>query len=88
LRTPGPHAGYNHENPLRLESAAEAALVDQRLMEVWARHPRRFVVEPAPDFLAKAKRAIEILRGELPECCRRHQVPEVDGTDRREEHHV
>ena len=88
LRTPGPHGGYNQENPLRLESAAQASFVDDRLIGVWARHPRRFIVEPAPDFLVKAKRVLDILRAQLPECCRQHQVPAVDGIDRREEHHV
>jgi predicted ATPase len=88
LRTPALHGGYNHQNPLRLESAAEASLVDKRLIDVWASHPRRFIVEPAPDFLAKAKQVLDILREELPECCRHHKVPEVDGVDRREERHV
>ena len=37
-------------------------------------HPRRFIVEASPDFLKKAVRAVEILRAELPECCRRHVV--------------
>lgn len=80
LRTPGQHDRYNHQNPLRLESAAQASLVDQRLIDVWARHPRRFIVEPAPDFLAKAKRVLDILRAQLPECCHQHPVPDVDGT--------
>jgi predicted ATPase len=80
LRTPGQHDGYNHQNPLRFESAAQAALVDQRLIDVWAQHPRRFIVEPAADFLAKAKRVLDILRAQLPECCRQHRVPDVDGT--------
>ena len=88
LRTPALHGGYNHQNPLRVESAEEASLVDQRLLNVWATHPRRFVVEPTPDFLVKAKRVLDILREELPTCCRHHQVPGVDGVERREECHV
>ena len=69
LRTPSPGGGYNHRNPLRTESAAVAAEIDARLAEVWKHHPRRFVVEPSPDFFRKAARAIEILRGEMPGCC-------------------
>lgn len=88
LRTPGKQSGYNHQNRLRIESAAQASSVDQRLLDVWARHPRRFIVEPTMDFLAKAKQVLDILRTQLPECCRHHTVPEVDGVDRREEHHV
>lgn len=75
--TPTPENGYNHQNPLRLESAAEASAIDARLAEVWARHPRRFVVPPMADFLAKAARVVEILRSELPACCRRHFAPEL-----------
>jgi predicted ATPase len=86
LRTPSSLGGYNHKNPLRLESAAEASLIDQRLLQAWASHPHRFIVEPAADFLAKAKRVLDILRAQLPECCRHHQVPEVDASDRPEEH--
>lgn len=79
LRTPALTGGYNHQNPLRTESASEAALIDQHIALAWASHPRRFLVEPERDFLAKAKRVLDILRAELPECCRQHRVPEVDG---------
>lgn len=75
LRTPAREHGYNHQNPLRTESAAMAAEVDSRIAQVWATHPRRFVVESSADFLDKATRALEILQQELPECCRRHVVP-------------
>jgi predicted ATPase len=88
LRTPRQREGYNHANPLRVESADEAALVDQRLLEVWARHPRRFVVDAASDFLEKAKRVLAILRKELPECCRSHPVPEIDDRESDEARHV
>jgi hypothetical protein len=43
--------------------------IDARIVRAWESHPRRFFVEPSPDFLTKAARALEILRGELPECC-------------------
>jgi len=69
LRTPA--VGYNHQNPLRVESSAEAIAIDERIAAAWARHPRRFEVAPAADFLDKARRAIEIVRSELPPCCRR-----------------
>ena len=36
---------------------------------------RRFIVESSADFHEKAARALEILRQELPEYCRRHVVP-------------
>lgn len=75
LRAPGPAGGYSRDNPLRIESAAEAAAVDERILRAWERHPRRFVVEATADFLAKAARALTALQGELPACCRRHVVP-------------
>lgn len=78
LRTPTRDGGYNQQNPLRIESAAEAAAVDQRIAEEWAGHPRRYIIEPTRDFLAKARRALAILREELPECCRHHLVPGLD----------
>jgi predicted ATPase len=68
LRTPGPSV-YNHQNPLRIESVTEAALIDQRIMEEWSGHPRRFFVESTGDFLNKVHRALELVRAELPACC-------------------
>ena len=78
LRTPPVESGYNHQNPLRTESPLEAAHVDRRIFRVWQTHPRRFIVEATPDFLAKAARVLELMRAELPECCRHHVVPEID----------
>ena len=78
LRTPTVGSGYDNANPIRVETAFEAASVDARLLVAWADHPRRFIVNSSPDFLAKAKRALDIIRGEMPECCRHHAVTEVD----------
>jgi predicted ATPase len=75
LRTPAQDHGYNQQNPLRTESAAAAADIDARIVKAWEGHPRRFIVESSADFLDKAARALEILRGELPECCQRHVIP-------------
>jgi predicted ATPase len=84
LRTPPADSGYNHQNPLRIESAAEAAAIDLRIAREWHGHPRLFTVDPTPDFLAKGRRALSILRDELPPCCREHVVPPLDGeNDRR-----
>jgi len=71
LRTPPANGGYNHQNPLRLESAAEARAIDVRIAEVWAPHPCRHEIAPTADFMTKARRAVEILRDELPACCAR-----------------
>ncbi|HKP64179.1 MAG TPA: ATP-binding protein [Polyangiales bacterium] len=75
LRTPPADSGYNQQNPLRIESASDAAVIDRRIAQAWEGHPRRFVVEPTPDFLGKAMGALAVLRDELPACCRSHVVP-------------
>jgi LmbE family N-acetylglucosaminyl deacetylase len=77
LRTPTSNEGYNRQNPLRTESAAAAAEIDARILQVWQGHPRRFIVEATSDFLDKASRTLELLRAEMPECCRRHVVPGI-----------
>jgi predicted ATPase len=75
LRTPGDGAGYNFNNPLRIESPAEAAEIDARIAAVWANHPRRVEVPATTDFIAKAEHAIELVARELPACCRTHEPP-------------
>ncbi len=74
LRTPSADQGYNHQNPLRTETALDAAALDARIAGAWAQHPALFVVENAPDFLTKAAGVLELLRREMPECCKGHRV--------------
>lgn len=78
LRTPPLERGYDHTNPLRIESATEAAAVDARIYDAWARHPRRHVVESDAEFLKKLAHAVELVREEVPPCCRSHRIAEVD----------
>jgi predicted ATPase len=75
LRTPSKVQGYNHQNPLRTESATDAAEIDERIAEAWSSHPNRFLVESAADFLEKATTALALLRDQVPECCKGHVVP-------------
>jgi predicted ATPase len=77
LRTPTGDGGYERSNRLRIESAAEAHEIDEKIFEAWAPHPRRFVVEASEDFLTKAARTLDVLRTEMPECCRHHVTPLV-----------
>jgi predicted ATPase len=79
LRVPDEAHGYTRQNPLRTESATEAMAIDQRILDAWDGHPRRHVIGANSDFLVKATRALELLRLELPECCRGH----VDAADSR-----
>lgn len=69
LRTPGADGGYNHRNPLRIESAEEARQIDERIAALWAEHPKRFEVPATEDFLEKARRTMVILRKLTPGCC-------------------
>jgi predicted ATPase len=81
LRTPAADHGYNHQNPLRVESALEAALIDARIAEAWSTHPRYIEVPSADDFIAKVARVVELVRNELPSCCGKHPVAELGERD-------
>lgn len=78
LRVP-PDGAYNRDNPLRLESAAEARRVDDRILIAWEKHPHRIVLEAEDDFLNKAAKAIEAIKQEVPVCCRAHLFPSCEG---------
>lgn len=68
LRTPV--AAHYTTTPLRLETATEAAMIDERISLAWQRHPRRFEIPATADFLAKVASVIALVREELPACCR------------------
>jgi hypothetical protein len=69
LRVPDPR-DYNHGNPLRIESAAQAAVIDQGIAIAWQDHPHRVVIDSRTSFLEKAEAALTALREQLPACCR------------------
>ena len=69
MRTPDVTSGYRH-NPMRIESAAQAAEIDRRIQAAWEGHPRRFFVESSPDFLGKIRRTLDLIVTALPPCCR------------------
>jgi predicted ATPase len=77
LRSPSQERGYNHSNPVRIETAPEAARIDARIAEAWDGHPRRFFIESTDDFLEKAQAAVELIRNELPACCRAHSLAQI-----------
>jgi predicted ATPase len=80
LRTPPAGNGYDRTNPLRIESAAEAAAVDARLERAWAGHPRRVFVESTQDFLVKIASTLARIRDEVPPCCRAERLTTSDAT--------
>ena len=71
IEVPSSRSMY-HKNGIRRESLAEARAIDQRIKSVWSRHPRHMLVGAEKGFLHKAATAIELLRNEVPECCRTH----------------
>jgi len=79
--TPPLEGGYNRQNPLRVESAMQAAEIDALIAAAWAKHPRRFEVAASADVLAKVAHVIALVRNELPECCRKHPVAELGETE-------
>jgi predicted ATPase len=78
LRT-APDGAYTHSNPLRLESAEEARVIDDRIARAWEKHPHRIVIQAEEDFLNKAANAIEVIKQEVPACCRSHLFPSCHG---------
>jgi hypothetical protein len=75
LRVPSANDGYNQSNPLRVESAEEAAKIDARIAALWAGHPHQFLIKPEASFIDKAAHVLDILRQQVPECCRHHILP-------------
>jgi hypothetical protein len=75
MRTPPAGQGYNHRNSLRVESAAEARKIDDKIEAIWSTHPNRHVIESQDDFVQKALRALVVVREQLPPCCRAHAPP-------------
>lgn len=65
LRTPSFGQGYNHSNPIRTESAREAAEIDERILKAWEGHPNRIIVESADNFLEKITRALEVIKEQI-----------------------
>ena len=78
LKTPPAEHGYNRGNPLRIESPEQATEADSRILHAWNGHARRFILESEEDFLEKARKAVDLIRNELPICCRSHRFPEFE----------
>ena len=68
LRTPAADV-YDTSNPLRIESAREAAALDEKIALAWRSHPHRVVIDAAATFTEKLAAALAVVRAELPACC-------------------
>jgi len=65
LEPPSADAGYNHDNPLRIESPEEAQAIDMRIGEAWAGHPRLLRVRNQRRFTDKLDDVLEIVRRDV-----------------------
>jgi predicted ATPase len=65
LHTPPAHLGYNHSNPMRIESPSEAAEINARIERVWSGHPNRFLVPATESFTEKLDHVEELIRKAL-----------------------
>ena len=68
LRTPAADF-YDTTNPLRIESAREAAALDEKIAWAWRGHAHRVVIDAAATFDEKLAAALAVVRAELPACC-------------------
>lgn len=69
LRTPMAGMGYNHVNELRIETAEEAYVIDQKIARIWSRHPRYVTIPSSADFMEKARLTLAQIQSEIPSCC-------------------
>ena len=70
MRTPDARHGYNHVNHVRIESASEACMLDEAILEAWRGHPRRLVIDASHSFLDKLSRTLAAIHAVVPPCCR------------------
>jgi tRNA uridine 5-carbamoylmethylation protein Kti12 len=70
LRSPTDQLGYNHTNPLRIESALQSHVIDEKIASIWKGHPRYIVVDSNINFLAKAQIALNHIAEFQSACCR------------------
>lgn len=69
LRSPNDQFGYNHVNPLRVETAIQAGAIDEKIAHAWAGHPNYHVVNSAENFMTKAEAAMKLIEKYIPKCC-------------------
>lgn len=72
LKSPSLEMGYNHQNPIRTESAALASQIDQRIHNIWKSHPHYSCIESTSNFIEKVSEAVRQIQLLVPECCKKH----------------
>lgn len=66
LRTPTAAFGYNHNNPMRIETPEQAAEIDAKIERVWEGHPNRIIVPATESFTEKLEHVTELIKAALP----------------------
>jgi hypothetical protein len=72
LQSPSAKLGYNHENPVRIETPEQAAMIDQKIHEVWKHHPNYYLIDSAENFLDKLNHTKELIVKFISGCCKDH----------------
>lgn len=72
LRCPNEKTGYNHQNPLRTETAEEAQIIDNRIKEIWSKHPNYKEIPAHSNFTKKVEETFNALKNLLPSCCQKN----------------
>lgn len=63
---------YNHQNPVRIESAEAATVIDQKIHEIWKDHSNYIEIRSTDFFSQKIFDASKAIEPFLPACCKKH----------------
>jgi predicted ATPase len=66
LRSPSAALGYNRDNPMRTETAEQAAEIDRRIEGAWSGHGNRFLVPATETFTEKLDHVTEMILAAMP----------------------
>ena len=80
LVSPDLEHGYNHQNPIRTETAEVAAQIDKKIFLSWKDHPNYNVIDSTTNFMEKIDKAVKRLKLLLPVCC---EIPEAEQNENR-----
>ncbi|MFZ4403184.1 MAG: ATP-binding protein [Pseudobdellovibrionaceae bacterium] len=53
---------YDSTNPIRTESHSEALILNEKIKQAWAGHPRRVTISQKADFISKMMTALAVIR--------------------------
>ncbi|PIT99604.1 MAG: hypothetical protein COT74_11445 [Bdellovibrionales bacterium CG10_big_fil_rev_8_21_14_0_10_45_34] len=68
LRTPDSEQGYNHQNPLRIETAEESKAIDEKIANIWRAHSNYKQVLSRESFIEKMVEASGLVEEFVGRC--------------------